>query len=58
MQKKTLTIRDFTVIDKGVMSRIAVVLFNILQNAKAPAPTMKFNVDSNEDSKKYYTKMR
>ena len=55
--KENLDNKNFTVIDKGVMSRIAVVLFNILQNAKAPAPTMKFNVDSNEDSKKYYQKM-
>lgn len=55
--KENLDNKNFTIIDKGVMSRIAVVLFNILQNAKAPAPTMKFNVDSNEDSKKYYQKM-
>ena len=39
MQKRNLDNKNFTVIDKGVMSRIAVVLFNILQNAKAPAPT-------------------
>ena len=55
--KENLDNKNFTIIDKGVMSRIAVILFNILQNAKAPAPTMKFNVDSNEDSKKYYQKM-
>ena len=48
---------NFTIIDKGVMSRIAMVLSNILKNAKAPNPTMKFNVDSNEKSKKYYQKM-
>lgn len=55
--KENLDNKNFTIIDKGVMSRISVVLFNILQNAKAPTPTMKFNVDSNKDSKKYYQKM-
>ncbi len=48
---------NFSILDKGVMSRIAVVLFNIFQNAKVPNPTMKFNVDSNEKSKSYYQKM-
>lgn len=55
--KENLDNKNFTIIDKGVMSRIAVVLYNILQNAKAPTPVMKFNVDSNQDSKKYYQKM-
>lgn len=54
---ESLDNKNFTIIDKGVMSRISVVLFNILQNAKAPTPTMKFNVDSNMKSKKYYQKM-
>lgn len=55
--EESLDNKNFTIIDKGVMSRIAVVLYNILQNAKAPNPTMKFNVDSNEKSKSYYQKM-
>lgn len=55
--KENLDNKNFTIIDKGVMSRIAVVLFNIMQNAKAPNPTMKFNIDTNQQSKKYYQKM-
>ena len=47
---------NFTIIHKGVMSRIAVVLQNILKK-KNDDPSLKFEVDSSKPSKKYYQKL-